>query len=90
MSETEKTILINCPECPRDIYMEGLNNMINHILECHKNYTPYEAEVYASMWMEDAFAEDEEIEAKAAENDRINFDIGESIDRDIQFQKRRI
>lgn len=56
MSEfTDQDIPISCGEC--GVYVEGLEDMIKHILETHKNYNALEARVYAAYWLESAYEE---------------------------------
>lgn len=58
MQYTDKTIPIECGECP-DHTEEGLTAMIVHILKEHKEYNSMEANEYAMRWLDDAYdAED--------------------------------
>lgn len=52
---TDNDIPISCGECPPNTYVEGIEDMVQHILDNHKNYTPQEAEEYAVIWMRSAY-----------------------------------
>jgi hypothetical protein len=52
---TDDDIPILCAECPGATYFEGIDEIKNHILQVHKNYSPEEAEKYALIWMESAY-----------------------------------
>ncbi len=55
---TDEDIPILCAECfPGNHYIEGYSDMVLHILEKHKNYSPGEARDYAGRWLEEAWAE---------------------------------
>lgn len=82
---TEQDIRITCGEC--DAVVVGIDPMIAHVLSTHKQYRQDEAVIYANMWMEDAFAKDEEAEAESCRQAKIEYDIDESIERDIRFQR---
>lgn len=87
MSYTEKDIPISCAECPKGVFLIGIDNMIEHILVMHKQYHHDEAVIYANEWMEDAFAHDEEAEAESCRQAKIEYDIDEAIERDVRFAK---
>ena len=43
---------IICPEC--DATTQDVNEMEQHIIETHPNYTPQEAKYAAQLWAEEA------------------------------------
>ena len=53
MKYTNENIPGECAECNETV--EGLPNMIQHILEMHKEYTAPEALSYAEKWIENAY-----------------------------------
>lgn len=59
MQLTDKNIEITCPEC-EDI-VAGVDNMTQHILDLHRNYSAVDAVKFAQAWAEAAY---EEIENK--------------------------
>ena len=65
MRYTDENIPIECAEC-QDI-VEGVKNMIQHILELHKDYSPNEAITYAMNWGDGAYNREAEREIKATE-----------------------
>ena len=66
--DTDETIPIQCPECPGDFYVEGLEGMEMHIRECHPNYTREEALAAAILWMQEAYEKMDEFNAEYAED----------------------
>lgn len=92
---TEKDIPIECGECPKDSPLyTGVDAMVAHILEAHKQYRQDEAIIYANLWMEDAFersdAEDAEYSDQMREIRGIKNDYQTRVDRDIDFQKHKL
>lgn len=57
---TDRNIPIICGECIPDHIEEGLQAMFEHILEAHPNYNQYEADFYATQWIEDAYDREDE------------------------------
>ncbi len=53
MNTTDATIEIECGECNEKI--EGIDAMVEHILDTHPTYTPQEAVAKAGEWMEAAY-----------------------------------
>jgi len=53
----DSPIWIPCSEC--DYGTESLEEMVQHILEMHPNYTPDEAQHYAEIWQEGAYEQQE-------------------------------
>jgi hypothetical protein len=86
-THTEKTIPIECNECPAKHIEIGLEAMIRHIEKSHLTYTKDESKYYAENWMIEAFEQDEENEAESAMSSKIEHDIDEAIERDIRFAK---
>ena len=84
MKFTDDTIEIPCSECNEII--EGVNNMTQHILEMHKEYSAVEAVRYARAWADEAYHKAEEFEADYSEERKLD----RAIDADIEFQRHRI
>jgi len=68
MNYTNETILISCAECSPDVYVEGLSKMISHIIDFHKEYSLEEAEIYAKIWLENAYEVQAQRNADAAKD----------------------
>ena len=65
----ESPIAIPCSEC--DFVAEtGLQEMVDHILEFHPNYSQEEALHYAELWQEGAYEEEELRNIERAEDFR--------------------
>lgn len=55
-------IPIECAECKDKHIEDSVKAMTLHILESHPDqYTPYEAEVYADIWAEDAYEREDRV-----------------------------
>lgn len=56
---TDDNVPITCAEC--DVRLEGVPEMVQHILASHPNYSPQEAAEYAHVWADSSY---EEIDAQ--------------------------
>lgn len=86
MRATDKTILIECSECPGHHYEEGIKNMVGHILVAHRDYLPSEAHKYAEKWMDAAYIREEEF----LDNYYADRKLEKSIEADREFQTHKI
>lgn len=50
---TDANLPINCSEC--DELVEGVDQMVQHIIAMHPNYTPAEAADYARSWADSVY-----------------------------------
>lgn len=72
---------IECGEC--DFGTEdGLQAMVQHVLDTHTGYTPEQAQQYAESWLEDAYEREEAASIERAEYFRIHGIDPDDIDRD--------
>ena len=81
---TDKTIEINCAEC--DKMETGVDAMMAHILDTHREYTAAEAANHARLWADDAY----EVQEKQLSDYHDEKKIDRAIEADMNHQRHGI
>lgn len=85
MSYTDKNVPINCAECNE--FVEGIEDMEMHVATLHPDYSPLEIKEHVSLWVEDAYEREAEDLAAYYDDRKLEKQIDESIERDIEFRR---
>jgi len=77
---TDADVPMKCGEC--DVLIEGIPDMVQHVIATHSNYTPEEAEQYVRAWADATYDEIEAYNMWRTEEYRRTGHDPEDVDRD--------